>query len=74
MALYSEIKYKSIRGAGFQKEADLDNLKLQLRGQMDRQIGEDTTSATTQFYTIVGGALASTTTFDAIYDGGDASG
>ena len=40
MALYSTVKYKSIRGAGFRKEADLSSLRSELRGQMDRKIGK----------------------------------
>lgn len=74
MALYSTVKYKSIRGAGFQKEADVSSLRTELRGQMDRKIGEDLTSSSARFFNIIGNSLASTTSFDAVYDGGDSRG
>jgi len=74
MALYSTVKYKSIRGAGFRKEADLTSLKTELRGQMDRKIGEALTASTTTFFNVIGNSLASTTSFDAVYDGGSSRG
>lgn len=74
MALYSEVKYKSIIAAGFRREEDLTSLRTELRGQMDRKIGADLSSSSSQFYKIIGGALSSTTSFDAVYDGGSSSG
>jgi len=74
MALYSEIKYKSIRGAGFQKTTDISSLRTELRGQMDRRIGGVLSASSTDFYNIIGNSLASTTSFDAVYDGGSSSG
>jgi len=74
MALYSTVKYKSIRGAGFRKEADLTSLKTELRGQMERKIGEALTASTTTFFNVIGNSLASTTSFDAVYDGGSSRG
>lgn len=74
MSLYSTVKYKSIRGAGFRKEADLSSLRTELRGQMDRKIGEALTSSTSTVLNIIGNSLASTTSFDAVYDGGSSRG
>ena len=74
MALYSTVKYKSIRGAGFRKEADLTSLRTELRGQMDRKIGEALTASSTNFFNVIGNSLASTTSFDAVYDGGSSRG
>lgn len=74
MALYSTVKYKSIRGAGFRKEADLSSLRTELRGQMDRKIGEALSSSTTRFFNVIGNSLASTTSFEAVYDGGSSRG
>jgi len=81
MANYSTIKYQGLIDAGFARTADITSTidskvatsKRAIIGQLDRTIAGGN-SATTIFLDRFSGGAANTSTFDAEYDGGSASG
>lgn len=81
MANYSEIKYSTVTAAGFAKEDAVTELvvstttalETRIRSQLERLV-DGGFADTLQFLSSIGNGIATTTLFNAEYDGGSANG
>jgi hypothetical protein len=81
MANYSTLKYSTVTAAGFAKEADVTTqiaasslaIQTSILQQLDRQV-DGGLASTIQFLGSIGSGNATTTLFNASYDGGTANG